>query len=164
MVDGGFLAGILDHQKQIQPNALDFDIKKIHKFADTSTPFVISEATKQMRKLVELDIESDGYWHLTPNSEYDITSNVIVSVPEGYGALLVLRSTFVRNGCWLASGLYDQGFQGSLGCTLHTGSAPVLVAPNTRVGQIMFIHSNTTGGTMYAGGYNSTADKHWSAK
>lgn len=164
MIDAGFITNVIDSVKQVQPNAVDWEISSIFQFVDNITPFVISEDGKAMRPMKELVVSPDGYWHLEPNSEYDITSCMRVSIPAGYAAQIVPRSTFVRNGCWLVSGLYDSGYQGTVAGVLHTGTAPVFIAPGTRVGQIMFIHSDSVDGVLYAGGYNTEVGQHWTEK
>lgn len=159
MINQGFVKNLKDHAKQVQPNAIDWTVDKICRFTNNTIPFVISESEKQMRSMQELEVGADGYWHLAPNSAYDISSDMFVTIPATHAALLLPRSTFVRNGCWLASGIFDSGYEGSVAGVLHTGDAPVLVAPGTRIAQIMFIESNSA--KMYDGGYNHKEGTHW---
>lgn len=162
MIAAGFVKNLVDEQKQVQPNAIDFTVDQIQ-VIEIGGQCTISEFEKVMRKQTVLPVRADGYWELHGNREYDIVSNVYVEVPEGKAAILVLRSTFVRNGMWLVSGLYDSGFKGNIGAVLHTPSSGVaLVAPGTRIGQIMFVESDSAG--LYAGGYNTTDGQHWTEK
>jgi deoxycytidine triphosphate deaminase len=142
----------------ISPNAIDFTIDKL--FAvDNTTVAVLSETEKKMRKVTEVAVDSDGYWTLEPNVVYDGMSAFFVSVPKQHAAQLIIRSTFNRVGCRMSSGLYDDSFSGNIGFTLINHSGQLKVKPGTRIGQIMFIESNSVG--AYKGGYNSTADTHW---
>lgn len=168
MIEKGYIRNLFDPKKQIQPNAIDWSVNRINEFDDIGGPtigsFYISELGKSMRKQRLLEpqlLNGESVWALQPHTEYDIGSDVYVEVPEGYAALLVLRSTFVRNGCWLASGIFDQGYKGHIGAMLHTGNAAGIIGVGTRIAQIMFIHSNTVGNTVYAGGYNTNDGQHW---
>ena len=159
VVDRGFVRNLIDHTKQIQPNAIDWTADRIALLDDTSNRIVITETAKSFRNHIELPVSDDGLITLQPNSEFDIYSDVYVEVPEGYAALLILRSTFVRNGLILASGLYDSGFKGNIGAVLHTGNKTIAIGKGTRLGQIMFIASDSAG--VYAGGYNTKDGEIW---
>lgn len=159
MIASGFVKGLTDEAKQVQPNAIDFTVDMIQAI-DFESPCHIGENSKTMRKQYPLAVDDEGNYHLTAG-EYDISSDMYVEVPEGKAALLILRSTFVRNGCVLASGLYDSGFKGNIGAVLHV-VGDMTVERGVRIGQIMFIDSDSVG--KYAGGYNTTAGQHWTDK
>jgi deoxycytidine triphosphate deaminase len=161
----GWITGITDMEKQVQPNAIDFTLDRL--FNITFTGFHISEQGKQMRGGKEMTPTHDrrenmDYWRLEPNSVYDGMSNVYVTLPEGVAAMLIIRSTLNRNGIFLTSGLYDSSFCGNIGFALHNRSSYAYIAPGTRVGQIIFVTSDSAG--AYAGGYNTTEGQHWSEK
>ena len=168
MIEQGYIRNLVDQEKQVQPNAVDFTVDRINEFTGDgiyTTSFYVGETKKSMRaqnQLIADTLDGVRVWALRQNSEYDIMSDVYVEVPEGYAALLVLRSTFVRNGCWLASGLYDSGFKGNIGAVLHTGNAAAIVEVGPRLGQIIFVESGTA--KMYAGGYNTDDGQHWQNK
>lgn len=168
MVNQGYIRNLVDAQKQIQPNAVDFTVDHINEFAGDhiyTQTFYVGETKKAMRQqkpLASAPLDGVEVWALRQQSEYDVMSDVYVEVPEGFAAILVLRSTFVRNGCWLASGLYDSGFKGNIGAVLHTGNAAAVVEVGTRLGQIIFAESGTA--KMYAGGYNTQDGQHWQEK
>lgn len=169
MIEQGYIRNLVDPEKQIQPNAVDFTVDQIQEFESfyvNETPsFYVGESKKSMRRQQVLPtsfLDGKEVWGLAAYTEYDVVSDVYVEVPEGYAALLVLRSTFVRNGCWLASGLYDSGFKGNIGAVLHIGSAAAIIEKGTRLGQIIFVESGTA--KLYAGGYNTVDGQHWTEK
>lgn len=168
MIEQGYIRNLVDLEKQVQPNAVDFTVDEIQEFVGAEvyqTTFYVGESKKAMRKqepLLATKLDGIDCWALRANQEYDVVSNVYVEVPEGYAAMLVLRSTFVRNGCWLASGLYDSGFKGNIGAVLHIGNAHAVVEVGTRLGQIIFVESGTA--KLYAGGYNTVDGQHWTEK
>jgi len=156
----------VDMDKCIQPNAIDFTIDKVFTI-DSQKPFYINESNKHMRggpELIPSPVldpmnEVHHYWKLDTGI-YDGMSNFFVDIPEGVAALLIIRSTFNRNGLFITSGLYDSLFSGSVGFAIHNRSGAAFISPGTRIGQLIFIHSDSTGG--YAGRYNTLPGQHWS--
>lgn len=149
-------------EKCIQPNALDITADLIHVIQPRfDSPAFLSEADKGFHPLIKLVPDDNNFVDIQPLSVYDIHSDFRVNIPEGIAAELVIRSTLNRAGLALNSGLWDSGFRGNLGATLFNRSGPFRLALHTRVCQIKFIRSEVSG-IMYAGGYNSDADAHWS--
>lgn len=147
--------------KCIQPNALDLTVDHIFHIAHSNV-FFISEDTKQMRggsEIIPVDgrhpvKQTDLCWNLT-EGVYDILSDFYVEIPENVAAMLIVRSTFNRNGLYITSGLYDQGFKNNVGMTLHNRSGNATIVKGTRIAQIIFIESQSSG-HLYSGGYNKT--------
>lgn len=166
-IEKGWIKGITDEKKQIQPNAIDFTLDEV--WSVNVALCAISEDGKQMRgggkiQPVPARNGSGNFWHLGYGI-YDCLSDMYVEVPDGVAAMLVTRSTFARNGIFLTSGLYDSGFKGRIGFTLHVQPSQVLnglenphntvIGVNTRVGQIIFVEASSAG--LYTGGYNHAA-------
>lgn len=153
----------------IQPNAIDFTIDRVFSSRLSAIPFKVADVNaagavktvKQFPSFEELIATEDTdpkydrvpLFYL-PNSEsYDFLSDFYVELPEGVAALLIVRSTFNRAGLFVTSGLYDSGYKGNIGAALHNnGNTPAFVGKGTRVGQIIFVQSDSIG--TYAGGYN----------
>jgi len=158
-IEKGWIKGIKDPAKQVQPNAIDFTLDKVMALSTEVLPF-ISETSKIMRALDE--ITADPFleeWMLEGGRVYDGTSDVYVEVPEGVAAILYTRSTFARNGVIIASGLYDSGFKGNVGFTIYTIGGPIIVRVGTRIGQIAFVGAESAG--LYTGGYNHPEGTHY---
>lgn len=154
----------------IQPNAIDFTIDRVFttntaesggfKVADVLVDGVV-KTVKEFPKFFELQPAEDfdpkfdrvPLWTLYPRQAFDFLSDFYVEVPEGVAALLIVRSTFNRAGVFVTSGLYDSGYKGNIGAALHNnGNTAAFVGKGTRVGQIIFVQSESVG--AYAGGYN----------
>lgn len=157
-VDEGWITGIVNPAKQLQPNAIDFslDILKLVDWSDTAK---ISETNKVMRTLIDAETDADGNWLLEGGRVYDGTSNIFVKVPKGVAATLFTRSTFARNGIFVVSGLYDSGYEGHIGFTIYTIGGPAVITPGTRIGQIGFLSADAS--SVYAGGYNHQQGTHY---
>lgn len=158
-IDEGWITGIKNPEKQVQPNAIDFTMDKA--FFIATSPFYITEKTKQMRGGREYppgkvsSIDEPG-WEIYANEMLDALSDMYVTLPQGVAAVLVPRSTLTRNGLMIANGLYDTGFEGHIGTVVHNlNGGPAFVGQGTRIGQIIFVESKNA--TVYAGGYNHDA-------
>lgn len=156
-IERGWVTGIHNPEKQVQPNAIDFTLDQLWEVHE-DTVFIISEVGKEMRhrsQMSPVPLRSDPdmcYWELYSRGIYDGLSDVYVDVPDGVAAMLVPRSSFTRNGFLLTSGLYDSGFKGHIGFVLHNGGGTARVFKGTRVGQIIFVESENA--LVYSGGYN----------
>ena len=160
----GWVTGIQNEEVQIQPNAIDFTLDRL--FAINNNTFHISEDAKQMRGGFEIQPAgrpgNEQYWSLEANSVYDGMSGMHVKLPSGIAAMLIIRSTFNRNGIFLTSGLYDSGFEGHLGFAIHNRSGPAIIVPGTRIGQVIFVESENA--LMYAGGWSHKEGTHYTEK
>jgi deoxycytidine triphosphate deaminase len=161
-IENGWITGIKNEVTQVQPNAIDFTLDRLFSIQE-SNPFVIStdkttgKEVKQMRGGFERTPITDratnlDFFVVDPRTSYDMMSDIYIKVPEGYAALLVTRSTFVRNGLFIVSGLYDSGFEGHIGCVLHNLSGTTRIERGTRIGQVIFTESENAG--KYSGGWN----------
>lgn len=162
--------------KFLSPNAIDFTIDRL--FSISPLPFFLSEDDKVMRgggeiepstqyirrpsndNPTHLDVHEIIAWELQGQTPYDGTSHLFVKVPENVIAITIIRSTLNRNGVFLTSGIFDQGFEGHLGFVIHnTSRGKAYFTPGTRVGQVRFEVAN--GSHMYEGKYNHSPGSHW---
>lgn len=149
-----------DRLKCIQPNAIDFTLDKVFNYKDDSS-FVLSEELRVMRPQHEMLPDQSEYFGI--NNVSDIMSDFYITVPTGYAAYLIVRSTLNRNGLYITSGLYDQGFSNYIGCILHNRGPIAYIAPHTRIGQVIFVKSEDSG-MLYSGIYNTNVGQHWSTQ
>lgn len=163
--------------ESIQPNAIDFTIDRVFTTVDADGVFKAADVrgddsqlktVKEFPKFVELipTEDVDGRYDRVPmfslaaRQSFDFLSDYYVEIPEGVAALLIVRSTFNRAGVFVTSGLYDSGYCGNIGAAIHNnGNTTAKVGKGVRVGQIMFVSSDSVG--MYAGGYNTAAGQTW---
>ncbi len=144
--------------KYIQPNAIDFTLDVLHE-PENGSEFILSESRKQMRPHIKVNVEDDGFWELSSNKFYDGLSDIYVKIPLGVACLLVSRSTLIRNGLFITSGLYDSGFYGHIGCVIHNTTGISRIEPGTRIGQIIFVASPNSG--AYNGSYSHQQNTLW---
>lgn len=165
----GWITQLKDPKKQIGSDGIDLTLKRVS--AIQHSPSILTES-KQFtihRQLVDIEPETVDGWEIVPDGmvgydlkggAYDIEFNEFVKLPAGVAAILLLRSSFVRAGHQMFSGLYDQGFSNYAGAVLHI-AGPTFVEHNMRVAQIVFVTSQGSG-QLYGGGYNFVeGDVNW---
>ncbi len=154
-------------RKFISPNAIDFPMDSVYEFVDNENDnLFFSETEKCLRSvtpLTPINLGGTEYLPIPGHTMVDVSSKMYVKLPTSVAALLIVRSTLNRSGLFVTSGLYDSGFFGNIGIMLHNRGPVAYISPGTRIGQIMFISSEDSG-IMYAGGYNTEINTHWSDK
>lgn len=160
-IANGWIKNIKDESKQVQPNGIDFTLDTLKVLSQDTAK--ISESDKVMRSLQDYPHHALSYdrshWFLEAQRVYDGTSDVYVEVPQGVATLLYTRSTFVRNGIFIVSGLYDSGYKGHIGFTIYTLGGAAHVEKGVRVGQIVFVKADSAG--AYAGQWNHQQGTHY---
>lgn len=157
----------IDLTVHIQPNAIDIDCARLFGI-DMSTNCELTNTTKTMCRQPELTPSIQDTWTMLRGSVCDFMSSFSVDLPAGVACYLITRSTLVRNGIAVTSGLYDSGYQGPVGGVLEVkGTANLAgtftLGKGTRICQLIFVKSDDTG-ILYAGGYNADAGQHWTEK
>ena len=148
-----------DPEKYIQPNAIDITVDQAFRMKIDGRVW-ITEDEKRMPEWVRMEPNATGEIVFLPSNIYDVMSDFYVEVPEGVCANLIIRSSFSRCGIRLSSGLYDSGFKGNIGFSIHNLGQPLATKFNTRIAQIAFVASDSA--KQYAGGWNAEEGKHWS--
>ena len=140
-----------EDKKVVQPNAFDFKIDKVFKFV-TDTFELSADDKKVHRKQEEIRPDKKGYFYLN-SGVYSILTNVDCKIAEGEAGFLIPRSSLNRNGIFLKSGLYDSGFENTVGCTLYVESPCFFkVQKGARIGQFILFEAETL--NLYNGSYN----------
>lgn len=165
VIDQGWVTGIAEPKKQIQPNAIEFTMD-IVRGIDPTTDFIINRDGKKHRdsyavEPVQSDVDQRLYWVLDVGS-YDVCSNLHVDLPANVAVKLIIRSTYSRNGMFLTSGLYDSGYEGAVGACFHNVVGVSRIEVGERLGQAIFETADSEG--EYAGGYNHEQGTHWTDK
>lgn len=141
-----FLSGIQDGDTQ--PNAVDLRLGKVFRIG--TEEFVIDEEQKVHRNVYEVKVSDDGYFYLY-SGQYQVTMENEITVGPDEAGFVITRSTIVRNGCFLSTGLYDSGYSGKMVSVLHVNSGLMKIKPGTRIGQYLNWKSEAFG--TYAGDY-----------
>lgn len=157
--NNSLITGYRDLEDQIQPNGFDFTLDQVFTFNRRATASIlqydkiIPEQTE--RKALEYaDYSTDGEtktgWLLEPGS-YFIRFAETVKLPEDLIGLGRPRSTLVRTGSAIHTGVWDSGYEGKSGSLLVVTN-PTFFEYGAKVMQMVF--AQTVGSTdTYNGSY-----------
>lgn len=140
-------------QQDIQPNAVDVRLDRVFKINDDV--FEITNESKKHRTTTELFPDEEGFFNLTLG-QYDVIMENTVQVGEGEAGWVVIRSTLLRNGLLLNSGIFDAGFFGTIGGVMHVTVGPARIKKGTRIGQYISFAAESL--HTYSGDYGLNAD------
>lgn len=136
-----------------QPNAVDLRLDRV--LRNEQRVFEISNDHKKHRGSTEVHTNEDGYFYLEPG-HYEVIMENIISVGEHEAGWVITRSSFIRNGCYLTSGLYDSEYYGAMAGALHVTVGPALIKRGTRIGQFLLFDAEML--HPYEGSYGFSKD------
>ena len=79
----------------------------------------------------------------------NVLLNEKIKLPGDMYATLQQRSSYSRKGVFVTSGVYDPGYQGSLGCTIYNFGEEIIIPKNTRILQILVFKADSA--SVYSG-------------
>lgn len=142
----------------IQPNAVDLRLDKVYTFIYEQDinrhHFKLSDDEKQHRRVTETEVISSGVhegFYGLGNGTYQIEFSNSISVGEGEAGWVITRSTLLRNGVYIVSGLYDSGYEGRMAALLVVTGGPAYIKRGTRIGQYLSFNAETL--HLYNGSY-----------
>jgi deoxycytidine triphosphate deaminase len=135
-------------KEDVQPNAVDLRLGKV--FSINKTSFFLDENVKCHRGTTEVLLNEEGYWTLNPGT-YEIVMENTIQMGKDEAGWVITRSTLIRNGCFIASGLYDSGYKGSMVAALYITCGPLVIKKGTRIGQFLLFKSESL--HQYDGSY-----------
>ena len=157
------VSGYVDLAEQLQPNGFDLTLGQVAQFAgadgsggDTGGGggrLGVSGADRELPSTRPLPGADGDWWHLEPGA-YLATFNEIVSLPRNLMALCRPRSTLLRSGVALHTGVWDAGYCGR-GQALLTVHHPGgwRAQRNARIAQLVFLPLAEADAHGYAGVY-----------
>lgn len=117
-----------------QPNAVDLRLGRV--FQISSTFFTLTDDEKIHRESTELLANNEGFFYLAPGS-YQIVFENEISVGEGECGWVIPRSTLVRNGLSITTGLYDSGYKGKMVACLNVTCGVAKIKKGCRIAQYL---------------------------
>lgn len=144
-------------ESDITCNGIDIRVSRLYLLDDTSTGRV-NGSTRQFMHRTAVPLLGDEYI-LHPRKVYEFESNLKIRVPEDAAGFVIHRSSLLRNGILVTSGVYDAGFSGGLNGYILPQAGLVAIGQNERVGQLVMFSADSY--KQYNGiyqGTNSVAD------
>jgi len=158
--------GLLDNKIIIPENLKDFaqvscDLRVIE--MNRIIGGTIMEEDKMIQNYLDVDFEFDvtGFdkkvWHLKHGYVYSLTFSANVNIPLDRVGFVVHKSTLLRCGAFIISGLYDPGFQSQLGATLFCQSEELWIHKNAKIATFYTISCEKA--PKYSGSYQGDNDR-----
>jgi|ERR1019366_7428353 deoxycytidine triphosphate deaminase len=155
-------------ESSIQPNAVDLRLDRI--FVIQPNLFTLSENDKIHRETLEMYPQTEynmtdgnsiisGQWFWLPIGHYQILMKNKIIVGEKEAGWVVTRSTLIRNGIILSSGLYDSGYDGGMAALLTVNIGAAHIQRNARIGQYLCYDAESL--YKYKGSYGRNKDIEW---
>ncbi len=131
----------IDANKQIQQAGIDLTLKQIYTFISYGA-LDFDNTNRKLAENIELKWEDD-YLHLAPGC-YKIKINELINLDNRTIGIFFPRSSLIRNGATIYSGLFDPGYRGHPELLLHVINPSGLeIYRNAKVGQIVLFRNRT---------------------
>ena len=137
---------------QIQPNGFDLTVREAGRFT-TSGQLGASDEARMVSGVESLAYNADDWLFLEPGA-YLVTFNEIVNLPPDLAALGRPRSSLLRSGVALHTGVWDVGYRGR-SQSLLTVHHPIgfRLQRNARLAQLVFFRLAAPPEEGYQGRY-----------
>lgn len=104
---------------------------------------------------VGIDLTLEQGIHILHGMSVNINFQETIKLPADVYSTFVQRSSYSRKGIFMTTGVYDPGYEGSIGCTIYNMSGfELVVERGERVGQMLFFEAKSA----------STYDGQWQNK
>ena len=135
--ENGLVKHYIDLDKQLTPNGFDLTVEQIFKFAGKGQIGFTNE-DRILPQLTEIIWENNSI-DLSKGS-YKIRSNKILNMPLDLVAIAMPRSSLLRSGATVTTGIWDAGFEGKSEFLLNVyNEAGFCVKKNARLIQLLFM-------------------------
>lgn len=99
---------------------------------------VVSYGNHTEVQQVGIDLSTISSFTIKHGECMNIIFSERINLPEDIFALFNVRSSFSRKGIFTSAGVYDPGYEGSIGCTIYNMSgSDQYIEKGTRIGQIL---------------------------
>ena len=146
---------MIDVNMQLQPNGVDLTLKTVEKIVGAGS-IDFSNKDRKLSDTVKQDFDDD--WLFLAPGQYKIIFNEIVHLPKDIMAIGAPRTSLIRCGVTVETGIWDAGYEGrSESLLVVLNEAGVRIKKNARVLQLVFIKlsKKIAAGDAYGGIYQS---------
>ena len=103
---------------------------------------------------VGIDLSTMGQFVIEPGKSRNIDLAELIKLPDNVYATFTQRSSYSRRGIFMTTGIYDPGYEGTVGCTVYNMSDDTLtVKAGDRLGQMLFFEADAA--SSYDGKYQT---------
>lgn len=132
------LSPVDDRDGQVQPNGFDLTLESVWRIEGTGA-IGVTNAERVIPPRAPLTASEDGWFHLEPGA-YVIHFREIVAMPLDVMAFGRPRSSILRCGASIHTGVWDAGYRGrSEALLLVHAASGIRLAVGARVVQVVFV-------------------------
>lgn len=147
---------MIDVNTQLQPNGVDLTVKHIETIVDAGC-IDFSNNERKLSDTAKMDFHGD--WLFLPPGSYKVIFNEIVHLPEDIIAIGAPRTSLIRCGVTLETGVWDAGYEGrSESLLVVFNEKGFYLKKNARILHLVFIKLSgkiAAGSSGYDGIYQS---------
>ena len=143
----------IDTETQVTNNGIDLTLESVERF--TSPGYIdFSNSERVLSETQKIDFDQNGWIYLEKGT-YKITYNEVVSIPTDALALARTRSSLLRCGASIGTGVWDAGYRGRSSSLLYVSNdMGINLKKNARVLQLVFFDLDTET-EKYSGTYQN---------
>ncbi len=137
---------------QFQPAGVDLTLREVHLITSAGT-LAVDNSARVLSETEKIDFASDGFVFLKKGA-YKILYNEIVNVPADAVGIGLPRSSLLRCGADIRTGLWDPGYRGrSESLLLVHNEAGLKLQKDAKVLQLIFVKLTEKAAELYSGRY-----------
>lgn len=149
--NNGLVSEYIDLETQVTPNGFDMTLQGIETLASPGK-IDFSNGERVLSDTADVSFDGDG-WAFLPQGTYRIVYNEVVSIPTDAIAIARTRSSLLRCGVSIETGVWDAGYRGRSSSMLHVANpAGIHLKRDARVLQLVFFDLDTET-DAYCGAY-----------
>jgi len=137
----------------LQPNGLELSLESVWRMARYGSLPAPDAGERTFPDYYAIKPDREGWWHLEKGC-YKIIYIEYVRIPADLCAMARPRSTLGRMGAWIATALWDSGYEGrSESLLVVENPAGIRIQRGARLIQLVFFTLGKDAGRLYDGRY-----------
>jgi dUTP pyrophosphatase len=137
----------------LQPNGLELSLESVWRMARYGSLPAPGTGERTFPDYYAIKPDREGWWHLEKGC-YKVIYSEYVRIPAHLCAMARPRSSLLRMGAWIATALWDSGYQGrSESLLMVENPAGISIQRGARLIQLIFFTLGRDAGKLYDGRY-----------
>jgi len=137
----------------LQPNGLELSLESVWRMARYGRLPAPGVGERTLPDYYTIKPDRDGWCHLEQGC-YKVIYSEYVRIPDNLCAIARPRSSLLRMGAWIATALWDSGYEGrSESLLVVENAAGIRIQRGARLIQLVFFTLGKAAGKLYEGRY-----------
>ena len=143
LIKDGLITDYVDLDRQLQPAGFDLTLRDVYEYRQEGR-VDFDNSQRRIAKTKKLKPDNEDWYFLSPGS-YKILINETITLPNDVVALSRTRSTLLRNGAFVETGVGDPGYKGKYQCLLVVRNPHgIHIKKYSRIIQVVFVSTAET--------------------